>query len=1340
MAYLITLFVLASSLSIVVADECDNLLKKFRQPCDCVKLEDGQLSLDCDRVIFPNDLPSLPDTNYSLISYTQKYAGYQSLPLQLFTAPGLSLKKVDFSNNLLRRLTEKIFSGLKNSLQELRLADNLFGDALNPVFSSIEFHGLNQLRVLDLSNNQIRALEEGIFKGCDNLQELKLDGNRLSSVPSSSLNGPIAMKILSINFNRITTIEKDAFTAQPNLEQIDLMGNYISTVAGNAFHNLLKLKHVNLAFNKLDHLNSDVFEGTEKVHSLDLAGNFLNEFPATALKIFKELKYLNLSSNLIQKLEPSHMQSIPYLEILDLSRNNIATIADKTFQHAQYLRYLDISVNMLRAIDDNTLQGLNNLETLFLEDNNILLIPAITLNQLTKLKVLKLGYNRITAVSAEILAILSNRLTDLGLSYNVIRELPSYAFQNFKKLKTLDLSGNLLVNIEPHTFAGLEKSLISLNLRGNRISSLMLEEPVVLQSLNFLDVSNSHLKEISPTSFVMMPSLLHLNLSHNFQLNTIPIRIFQPLVSLNVLDLSYNSLKALSPELFIKCTSLEWLSLANNMIGEIPENVFDVLNNLLYLNLAGNNISNLKSGIFVGLRSLKELNLKKNHLTTFKGEFFITWKSNGTSIEKMDLSDNQISYLFPTSFKVHPNLRVINLARNKFNFFPGELIIGLEYLQEIDLSGNVLKTLDEFDFGRLPRLKILKLNDNDIEIVSETAFHNSTQLQVIDLSNNNVEKIGERTFQGLNRIERLNLKNNSLSELPDNIFDRAKVRMLENINLSNNKFVTPPLRSLQKQYFFLMSIDLSYNNIRDIPADDTVVVNIKELDLSYNPLTEESINNVLSEPKTARKLNLAGTGITRIGRMETPFIQYLNLSRNSISEMPEKVFERITLLEGMDVSNNNIADISNLSKIWSKLKNLQSLDISSNPIANIVQKDFEGLDSLRKLKMSNLESCIKIEKSAFKNFVNLMELDLYGYDKLGYLDVPGILHHLSSLETLNIEVKDPSVGSEQLSPAMNSRLHYIGIWGQRVSTLSSGALAGLKMPNVVIKISNTSLTSIPAGLLIPLPRSSSISLDLSNNQLTTLIPQFLTSLDDRRGHLTIRGLETNPIQCDCNVRALRRSGLAFGIRCSSPAYLSGKFLIEIADDNLTCDIHKQTSTASPTTPTPTTSSVTIIKMSKQTQRMTTEPDIIWSLPPMTTAKAQMTIKPPQAGMTIVNNDDTLIIGIVGGVVAFIALLIIIICIIRLRMSNRFDPYGGAMSTMPSMLQIHCNNPACPCIKVSPSMYAYNPNYTSTLPSKMASSPSVSPPLRPSYATIGRPYNQNPYCVPYSSDEKDYTMR
>lgn len=59
---------------------------------------------------------------------------------------------------------------VRDSLLELRLADNLLGDTLNPIFSSNEFHGLTHLQNLDLSGNTIQALEEGIFKGCDNLQ------------------------------------------------------------------------------------------------------------------------------------------------------------------------------------------------------------------------------------------------------------------------------------------------------------------------------------------------------------------------------------------------------------------------------------------------------------------------------------------------------------------------------------------------------------------------------------------------------------------------------------------------------------------------------------------------------------------------------------------------------------------------------------------------------------------------------------------------------------------------------------------------------------------------------------------------------------------------------------------------------------------------------------------------------------------------------------------------------------------------------------------------------------------------------------------------------------------
>lgn len=80
------------------------------------------------------------------------------------------LVKLDLSQNSIRRLSEKAFSTIQNSVEDLRLAGNLLGDTLNPIFSTTEFHGLSKLIRLDLSENMISSLEEGILKGCVNLE------------------------------------------------------------------------------------------------------------------------------------------------------------------------------------------------------------------------------------------------------------------------------------------------------------------------------------------------------------------------------------------------------------------------------------------------------------------------------------------------------------------------------------------------------------------------------------------------------------------------------------------------------------------------------------------------------------------------------------------------------------------------------------------------------------------------------------------------------------------------------------------------------------------------------------------------------------------------------------------------------------------------------------------------------------------------------------------------------------------------------------------------------------------------------------------------------------------
>ncbi|XP_063906562.1 protein artichoke isoform X2 [Zophobas morio] len=1312
---------------------CSEISRDLRFPCTCalgpveVALDDNPaISINCDRIVFPGDLPSLP-YGAPIVSFSQRWAGHQSLPTQIFSSTGLPLRSIDLSGNSLRRLTERLLQGLQLTLVELKLADNLLGDTLNPIFSTSELRGLGHLQVLDLSGNLIKAVEEGILEGCDNLQELYLGRNSLTFIPSSSLNGPKSLRVLSLVANRIGAVRSGAFQAQTHLEHIDLSNNLVHTVEGGALNGLHRLKSLRLSHNRLTRFNSDVFQGADSLESLDMSENFITEFPTVALKVFKDLKYLNLSSNLIQNLDNNDLLSLVNLYYLDLSRNNIANIVPGTFLGLKQLRKLDISVNSLRTIEDDAFEGLDNLEHLSLKDNNILLIPASALGRLPKLTSLQLDYNRVAALSGDILRSIAERVTKLVLSRNVVRELPSGSFQYFQHLTFLDLTRNLITSLNTDAFLGLENTLKSLYLSQNRINALV-GPPLSLTKLELLDLSDNHLTDLSNNVFGMLPELKFLNLSHNTHLATIPSNLIQTLSNLEKFDMSHTGLKILTPDFFSKSSKLKRIHLQHNSIAEISDGVFANMLNLTAIDLSFNNINNIKQGAFVNVMNIKELYLKGNQLSSFKGEFFNT----GTSLEILDISDNQLSYLFPSSFRIHPRLKKVLAANNKFNFFPAELIATLQFLETVDLSGNDLKTVEELDFARLPRLRVLLLANNQLEFVSEMAFHNSTQLQVLDLSYNKLDRLGERTFEGLVRLELLNLEGNLLTDLPETIFERARLQMLENINLAKNLFEVAPLKSLQRQYFFVSSVDLSRNKLKEIPADDSIMVNIKKLDLSFNPLSDETIRNVLGEPKTMRELNLAGTGIKQLTQLETPFLSYLNLSHNNITNLDDGIFERTTLLETLDVSHNQLSDISNYSRIWPLLKNLQSLNISSNPILSISQSDFQGLDTLKQLSMSSLKQCEKIEKGAFKAVPNLSCLSAYDYPKLGYIDIQGLLLNLPSLEKVNIETKDAAVGSDQLQSVLHPRLKELGLRGSRLRSISSGTLSGIKGPEVVIRLMNTSLSSLPPALFFPVPRSSKIMLDVTGSQLTTLSPQILVTLDDRRGDLKLLGLESNPVVCDCSARALRRwlPSHMTTIRCSGPDHLVGKLLVEIGDDELTCDPRKITTSTQSTTS-------SVLTRSTRLHPKTTEPEIIWSVP---VSEEPKTTK-PVAGQSALNNDDTLIIGIVGGVVAFIAILIIIICIIRLRMTGtqyRGGPLANGTPVMgPPVVgagsSCACSVKGAPVYPVGP---GYAAGYAATLPHKMQA------PMRPSnYSTMGRvPYYPNsgqPYFIALPDENKIY---
>ncbi len=711
-------------------------------------------------------------------------------------------------------------------------------------------------------------------------------------------------------------------------------------------------------------------------------------------------------------------------------------------------------------ISNDALEGLSSLEYLDVSDNKLLQLPSGALSRLPSLRRLKADYNRIgsigggsgeegSSVEAKSLAQSTPLLEELSLAYNIIRDLPPGSLAGMGGLKILNLHGNKLTSVGQDSFeGGAQDTLEYLDLGHNAINQIRGE--LALSNVKYLSLEKNKLGVIDG-AFNLLGTLQVLELADNM-IGKLSEMTFMGMDSLISLDLSGNKIRKLSPGV-LKNQYLNEVNMSGNSLEELETGTFSDLSILEVLDLSGNRISSIQDGAFDNIPRLKRLLISDNELSSYRGDYFVDHGTNDTDLHTLDLSGNQITYLYPESFSRHPQLAAIDFSQNKFSFFPTQFIRGLKSLSELNLSGNLIKSVDDGDFANLNALQKLDLSRNGIESVSGTAFQNSSQLQYVDLSSNSIQELESDTFLGSVRLI-LNLANNMLKQFPEGLFERPKVMQLQELDLSHNQFEEVPVGVLQDQYFYLDILKIAHNKIKDIPSAANVLVNVKEIDISFNPLTEESIGNVLNEPKTVRSLNMAGTGIKEVPVLETPFLTHLNLSGNEIRILNDDILSKPALVS-LDVSGNQIPNLSfGLTSAWTKLKTLRHLNISGNPIKYIIKGDFKYLDGLKSLVMNDLVKCTKVERGAFANLNSLARFEMNNLPRVNFVDVRGILRHFGALEEVEVEVKDALVG-DHFSPAYTPRLRKVGFSGGKVKNIAIGALNGLSSKEVEISVKDT---------------------------------------------------------------------------------------------------------------------------------------------------------------------------------------------------------------------------------------------------------------------------------------------
>lgn len=261
---------------------------------------------------------------------------------------------------------------MAQNLKQLFLHDNYL-DALNDnVFREVKL-----LELLDVSNNQIRTIQEDAFKGLTNLKSLLLQNNRITVITQQLKHLP-NLHVLNLDYNAISSIAPNAVAGMQKLQDIQLRGNQIESLqislcnGEHLFFDLFNNSANEVQFiweNSCPPLNNSLTVAAPYNHierlivdknihllSVDLRYNNLSDIKY--LTNFKNLSHLNLSHNSIADLPMNLMKNLTNLQYLDMGFNDLNKVDLANVRELlPNLKWIGFSNNLFECKNQIELRG-----------------------------------------------------------------------------------------------------------------------------------------------------------------------------------------------------------------------------------------------------------------------------------------------------------------------------------------------------------------------------------------------------------------------------------------------------------------------------------------------------------------------------------------------------------------------------------------------------------------------------------------------------------------------------------------------------------------------------------------------------------------------------------------------------------------------------------------------------------------------------------------------------------------------------------------------------------------------------------------------------------------------
>ena len=239
---------------------------------------------------------------------------------------------------------------------------------------------------MNLHGAGVTSLKAGDFSGLNELEFLKLSGNRLSTLPAGAFDGLSAVRELSLQTNDLSSLPDGAFRGLTGPLWINMDGNEFSAFPGEALDDLgANLTGLYLGFNDLGSLPDDAFEDFKRLRTIDLENNDLTSLPGGVFDGVGALEYLYLGSNDLTSLPGGVFDDLRGLLHLYLTNNELTAVPGGAFDRLAALQDLDLGDNDLTSLPAGVFDRTRDLKRLNLKGNELTALPEGAFKGLSKL-------------------------------------------------------------------------------------------------------------------------------------------------------------------------------------------------------------------------------------------------------------------------------------------------------------------------------------------------------------------------------------------------------------------------------------------------------------------------------------------------------------------------------------------------------------------------------------------------------------------------------------------------------------------------------------------------------------------------------------------------------------------------------------------------------------------------------------------------------------------------------------------------------------------------------------------------------------------------------------------